>query len=64
MQSVVIPNVVMLSAVGPKNILWTGTNTVAYYAGVKVTREEKGFIRWPPVANVIKLFTAVIYDFS
>ncbi len=63
MQSAVIPNV-MLSISGPKNILRKGTNTVAYYAGVKVTREEKGFIRWPPVANVIKLFTVVIYDCS
>jgi hypothetical protein len=41
----------------------SGTNTLTYCEHFKVT-EEKSFIRLTPVANVIKLFTAVSYDFS
>jgi hypothetical protein len=32
--------------------------------GLVISDEEKSFITLTPVANVIKLFTAVSYDFS
>jgi len=40
-----------------------GKNVPAYYDHSSITA-VKGFIKLGPVANVIKLFTAVSYDFS
>jgi hypothetical protein len=39
------------------------TNTLAYFDGTSMTM-MKSFVRLTPVGNVIKLFTAVSYDFS
>ncbi len=41
----------------------TGTNNQAHFATVHVTTKDS-FITLTPVANVIKLFTALSYDFS
>jgi hypothetical protein len=45
---------------------WKGfseTNALAYYEKLQLT-SVKSFITLTPVANVMKLFTVVSYDFS
>ncbi len=40
-----------------------GTNALAYLSFCRASNEEKRFMTLAPVANFIKLFTAVSYNF-
>ncbi len=74
MLSVVMLNVVMLNVLSPEKLYHPSMsavcmtcsvfyNALAYFA-TAVSYTHKMFMKLRPVANVIKLFTAVSYDFS
>jgi hypothetical protein len=42
----------------------SGKNALTYLASPSVTQRKKHFLTLSPVANVMKLFTAVSYDVS
>ena len=56
----------LLASLTNITLVWKGlpgTNTLAYYESSKIT-DVLSFITLPPGPNVIKLFTAVIYECS